>query len=148
MFDRLGSLSPEAADAIVIGDVFARLDAQAALPGVTAIVESWRPDIVLHEPVEFASWVAAENAGVPQVHVPIGLAAMGEMVLALLVEPLNELRALAGVRDDPELVHLRNLPCFTMVPPTLDGQDAGPPGAFWRFRESSARDRPGRLPAA
>src|SRR6187401_1579258 len=55
IFGRLPELSFDEANAIVIGEIFGRLDAQAALPGVISVIDSWRPDLVVREPAEFAS---------------------------------------------------------------------------------------------
>jgi UDP:flavonoid glycosyltransferase YjiC (YdhE family) len=146
VYGRLPSVSREEANAIVLGEIFGRLDAQAALPGVTATIDDWRPDVVVREPTEFASWVAAEKAGVPQLVVAIGVAAMDEAARPMLLEPLAELRALAGLDEDPELAGLAALPYFSMVPPGFDGADARRPGGVRRFRNSVERAQGGRLP--
>ena len=149
VFARLPSVPREESDVIVIGEVFGRLAAQAALAGVAATVDEWRPDVVVREPVEFASWVAAERAGVPQAVVAIGVASMNAMAaLPALREPLAELRALAGLDDDPELAGLAGLAYLSTVPPTFDTTDARRPDAIRRFRHPGEDDRPGRLPAS
>jgi glycosyltransferase len=148
VFGRLPSVPREEANAIVIGEVFGRLDAQAALAGVSATVDEWRPDVVVREPTEFASWVAAEKAGVPQAVVAIGVAAMDEVARPMLVEPLAELRVLAGLEEDPQLAGLGALPSFSMVPPTFDGDDARRAGAVQRFRKPLDGAPGGRLPAS
>jgi len=146
VFGRLPGLSTAEANAVVIREVFARLDAQAALPGVSATIESWKPDIVLSEPAEFGSWAAAERSGVPQIVVSIGLAAMGDTFLGYAAEPLAELRMIAGLPEDPQLDRLTAVPCFTFVPATLDGADTDAAGSPWRFRDASDRNRDARLP--
>src|SRR5687768_1559085 len=57
VFGRLPELPRDEANRIVMADVFGRLDAQAALPGVTEILAGWRPDVVVREFCEFASLV-------------------------------------------------------------------------------------------
>ena len=57
----------------VVGDLFAGLHARAALPGMLALVEQWRPDVVARETMEFASAVAADRFGVPQVRIGVHL---------------------------------------------------------------------------
>ena len=57
----------------VIRDLFAGLHARTALPGMLAAVEQWRPDVIVRETMEFASAVAADRLGVPQVRVGIHL---------------------------------------------------------------------------
>src|SRR5690242_14796314 len=49
---RLPSLGFDEADALVLRDVFARVDAQAGLPAVVETIERWRPDLVLRESAE------------------------------------------------------------------------------------------------
>jgi UDP:flavonoid glycosyltransferase YjiC (YdhE family) len=148
VFARLPSLSREEANAVVIGEVFGRLDAQAALPGVAETVEAWRPDVVVREPAEYASWVVAEKAGLPHAVVAIGVGAMDEVFLPALREPLSELWALAGLDGDPDLAGLAGLASLSTVPPTFDSTDAGGPGAVRRFRHAFGGDSQGRLPAA
>ncbi len=49
IFGRLPELSRVEANRVVMVEVFGRLDAQAALPGVMAHMASWRPDVVMRE---------------------------------------------------------------------------------------------------
>ena len=148
VFARLPGLAGHEADAIVVGEVFGRLDARAALPGVTATIESWRPDIVLREPCEFASLVAAERADVAQVQVAIGVGSLPAWAPAALEAPLNELRAEAGLGADPTLECLRTLTGFTSVPAGFDDEvgSAEADGRLWRFRDASLTARSGSLP--
>ena len=69
----LPSMTLEEADDVVIREVFARIDAQAALPAAIETLERWRPDLVVRESAELSSLAAAERAGVPHVHVCIGM---------------------------------------------------------------------------
>ena len=57
----------------VIAELFVGLDARAALPGMLALTEDWRPDLIVRETCEFASAVAAEQFDVPLVDVGIHL---------------------------------------------------------------------------
>ena len=148
VFARLPHLSTEAANAVVIGEVFGRLDAQAALPGIAATIESWEPDVVVRELCELGSFVAAEAAGVPQVVAAIGLQEVGEAALVHLREPVAELRDLAGLPADPELRRLRTLSHLTTVPAALDGPDRADGVPTSRFREPDGRRGESRLPAA
>lgn len=148
IYGRLAWVAREEANDIVIGEIFGRLDAQAALAGVTETVERWRPDVIVREPCEFASWVVAEKAGVPQVTVAIGVAAMDELSRPALLEPLAELRVLAGLDDDPGLAGLGAMPCLSTLPPTFDSTDARGPDAIRRFRHPIEADLQGRLPGA
>jgi UDP:flavonoid glycosyltransferase YjiC (YdhE family) len=155
VFGRVAQLPREEGDRLVIGEVFARLDAQAALPTLVATMARWAPDVVLRETCEFASLVAAEAAGVPQVHVAIGMGLRGGALVELLAAPLAELCELAGldVARGPEL--LAGTATFTSVPERLDRPEpvapgTSPPGAgpeppVWRFRDGTP-SRSERLP--
>ena len=123
---------------MVIREVFGRIDAQAGLPAVTEIVERWRPDVVLRESAELASLVAAERAGIPHVHVCIG---MHEVV-----PQFAELRRAAGGaraagrarRTGRPTSALDAEPVFSSVPRLLDdaaGRPSGRGRAYLRFHE-------------
>ena len=57
----------------VVQELFIGLHARAALPGMLAMVEDRRPDVVVRETLEFSSALAAERHDVPQVRVGIHL---------------------------------------------------------------------------
>ena len=62
-----GQLDLDAANARMIGEYFGRLDTAAALPGLRAIVEDWRPDVIVRDCWEYASTLVAELHGIPVV---------------------------------------------------------------------------------
>ena len=106
VFAPTAAMPAEEANAVVIGEVFGRLAAGAALPGVQAMVEAWRPDAIVRESYEFASVRAAERAGVPHVRVATGLASTEEWVLGHVADaPVEEIRA---------------SPLISFTPPGLD----------------------------
>ena len=57
----------------VVRDLFIGLHARTAEADMLAVVEDWRPDVIVRETMEFASAVAADRCGVPQVRVGIHL---------------------------------------------------------------------------
>jgi UDP:flavonoid glycosyltransferase YjiC (YdhE family) len=63
-------------EASVLGnrDLFARLAADAMLPRVDDVCATWKPDIVLRDPCEYASAVVAETRGLRMAQVAISLA--------------------------------------------------------------------------
>lgn len=124
----------DAGNVTVVREVFARLDAGAALPGLTDAMADWRPDLVLRETAELGSYVAAEAAGVPHVQVNTGTSSFMD-TLAVVEEPLVALGA------SPGLAGLRACARLTLVPGSLDGSapDGTAPPA--RFREPT-RDAP------
>lgn len=160
LFASLSSMSPEEADGVVIREVFGRLDARAAWPGVRRIVDEWRPDVVLREPCELGSLAAALASGVPHAEVAIGMGRVAQWTGAQLAEPLVELDELAGLSVGACAQAMATAPVFTCVPASLDGI---PDGAFlgggtasatvpqadpaiMRFRDGNASRRGGSLP--
>jgi UDP:flavonoid glycosyltransferase YjiC (YdhE family) len=156
VFDRVALLPRKEANRVVAAEVFARLDAQAALPELIDIVAGWEPDIVVREPYEFASLVAADSAGIRQVHVAIGMNRFGSGFADIVAEPLAELSTLVGLPSDRGATVAVTSPTFTSVPTVLDAPDRdfgdlAPSGSdtelgpIWRFRWPTDEGT-GRLP--
>ena len=117
---RLPGLSFEEADALVLREVFARIDAQAALPGLTRTIEHWRPDVVVRESAEIGSLAAAEVAGVPHVHACIGMHEVAEIFADAIAGPLDELSRIAGLDADRLANALAEETLVSPVPAMLD----------------------------
>lgn len=151
VFARLPDLSFEEANATVMTEVFCRLDAQAALPALTQIINTWRPDVIVREPAEFASLVAAERAGIPQVVVEIGLGHFYGSFLPILATPLAELSELAGLSEGAALRAMARSVLFTVVPAALDVRTAEEgstsPATIWRFHDALLTTGSAALPA-
>jgi UDP:flavonoid glycosyltransferase YjiC (YdhE family) len=139
VFEQVRDLHEDDANRRVVADVFARIDARAALPGVLAAYEAYRPDMVLSEQCEFAGPLAAERIGIPWARIGIGIAATESIVLARLAAAVDELRGEAGLRRDPHARRLRDARVLTLTPPCLeDPVTVGSPHTA-RFRELHTR---------
>jgi UDP:flavonoid glycosyltransferase YjiC (YdhE family) len=126
VFAPTARMPAEEANAVVIGEIFGRLDTAAALPGVEAMLRSWRPDAVVRESYEFASALAAEQAGIPHVRVATGLASTEDWVLGHAASAIP----IAAIRASPLL---------SFTPPALDD------GAVaCRFRTAGVEPGPNR----
>ena len=146
---RLPELGFEQANATVVREVFGRIDAQAALPGVADAIAVWRPDLVLREPAELGSLAAAVAAGTPLARVSIGVQEMDRYVTALVHEPLIELGELAGLPGSSLADAAAGETCLSLVPESLDR--AGDPDyhdgrVTARFRDSPAPRGTGSTP--
>jgi hypothetical protein len=133
----LAGRTREEAGAVVIREVFGRLNTEAALPAMRAIIRDRRPDIVVRESCELSSYVAAEAAGTPHVQVEVGLASFQQMAEPLLVAPLVELGATPG------LPGLRSALRLSLTPPSFEDPAAAGPADMARFRDRAA-DRSGQ----
>ncbi len=135
---RLPTLGFEEADELVIREVFGRIDAQAGLPSLVETVEGWRPDVVLRESAELASLAAAERAGVPHLHVCIGMHEVATRFAEAIVDPLDELGVLAGLGEGRLPSALADETVLSLVPEVLDhaaGEVPPRAAAFLRFNE-------------
>ena len=65
LMGQFSQLSFEAANAQMIGEFFGRIDTAAALPGLRALVESWRPDVIVRESWEYAAAPGGRAHGIP-----------------------------------------------------------------------------------
>ncbi|HEX8769476.1 MAG TPA: glycosyltransferase, partial [Acidimicrobiales bacterium] len=118
-----------AGNAIVVREVFGRIDTRAALPGMEAIFDDWQPDLVLREQTEFASYVVAERAGVPHGQVAVGLASFGQQFMPLVDEPLKALGFEGGVS------RALSAPMYSLLPPSFEDPAAPGPPTVRRFRD-------------
>jgi UDP:flavonoid glycosyltransferase YjiC (YdhE family) len=129
VFAALPQLSLEESNAVVIRDVFAGLDARAALADMAAVVHDWRPDLVLRETAEFSSYVVAEAQHVPHVQVAMGTAAIEKFAYPLIDEALVALGSSGGTAG------LRTAPILSLVPECLEDPDSRNIPAVHRFRD-------------
>ena len=113
--------------AYVIGELFIGLDARAALPGMLAAVEDWRPDLIVRETCEFASCVAAERFGVPLAQVGIHLDTLTDADPRLLAIAAPALQALG----------LKDLDAIGSVPVVTCRAFGDAPARVHRFRASN-----------
>ncbi|GAB7006136.1 glycosyltransferase [Nocardioides sp. AN3] len=138
---RLPSLSVDEANDVVLREVFARIDAQAALPALLATVERWRPDLIVRESAELASLAVAERAGVPHAHVCIGMRKVAARFAETIGEPLEELGRLAGLAEGRLATALADETVLSLVPEMLDlvdGETSLDGDAFRRFHDPVA----------
>ena len=126
-------LGIDQANAAMIGEFFAGIDVRAALPGLRAIVEDYRPDIIVRESWEFGSTLVADLYGIPIVRVGLGLAAIEARSVALAAPAVDAQRHTLGLPPDPTGDRLRDTPYLTMVPEPLDGDAAAAPALTHRF---------------
>jgi UDP:flavonoid glycosyltransferase YjiC (YdhE family) len=78
------------------------------------VVDAWRPDAIVRDPLEFGGYIAAEHARLP--HATI-LWAFYISAKALCPDAVLELRGRYGLPDDPELDTLDGYLVFDFLPP-------------------------------
>ena len=123
IWGRVPQLPPEEANEVVVGEIFGRLNSTAALPQLRAAVEEWRPDVILRDPNEYGSALAAELHGVPHARVAIGLASTEELGLRIAASAIDAIRRAQDLPPDPGADVLRGSPYLSTFPRSLDEGD-------------------------
>jgi UDP:flavonoid glycosyltransferase YjiC (YdhE family) len=100
-------------EVIVVGTIFAELNVNAMLPTFEAVIEEWKPDLILRETNEYASAIAAERHGIAHVRVSIGLALAEDAALSIASPQLEDVAPgiTAAIAASPYL---------TLFPESLD----------------------------
>jgi len=138
---RAHAATPDEANAIVVGELFAGTHARAALPGVMAAVAEWQPDVLVHETCEFAAALVAERAALPSVRVAVHMASLERYIAQFAAAEVDALRALLKIDRDPDGERLLAGPSITLTPPALDG---GLRDGHYREPAAPLEDPPGR----
>jgi UDP:flavonoid glycosyltransferase YjiC (YdhE family) len=144
VWSRVPRLTNDEANQVVVGEIFGRLNSTAALPKLRAAFEEWRPDVVLRDPAEFGSAVAAELHGVPHARVAVGLASTEEMCLGIAAGAVDAIRRVEGLPPDPGADALRGSPYLTTFP---RGLDEGDQPDTYRYHDPAWDAAPGELPS-
>jgi UDP:flavonoid glycosyltransferase YjiC (YdhE family) len=143
VWGRVPELSPDEQNAVVVGQIFGRLNTTAALPRMRAACEEWRPDVVIREPNEYSGALAAEVHGIPHARVAIGLISSEELALGLGAGELDAIRRAEGLPPDPRADLLRDSPYLSVFPRSLDEGDQ--PDTH-RFRDPAWEESAAELP--
>lgn len=88
---------------------------------LATLADAWRPDVIVHEDMEFGSWVVAERLSIP--HVTVQATAWRPRMRGLAGGPLNELRVRHDLAPDPDLACLYGAAFFTTRPSSLRDPD-------------------------
>ena len=131
----------EQANRVVVGQVYGRLDATAAVPGLDALVGRWRPDLLLRDSAEFGAALVAERYRLPCARVGCSLAVMESAFASAAADGLAALRAAEGLPPDPEGSTLLAGAYLTQFPHSLEDPACAGDGA-WRFRDAAPAREP------
>ncbi len=113
ILERLPIVTAGEASVLANRELFGRLATTAMLPSMERVLQDWRPDIVLRDPCEYSSVVAALRLGIPTAQVAIGLAET-EWASIDVAAPALEAHRQGLVQE------LRRSPYVTRFPATLD----------------------------
>ncbi|MFL6246059.1 MAG: glycosyltransferase [Thermoanaerobaculia bacterium] len=101
-FPALHDIAPGERYAWILANVYGDAAARRLIPGLLELFESWRPDVVIRDQMEFGSWLVAEKTGIPHVSYGYGLG-FQEPDQIVLRPILARLRGELGLAPDPML---------------------------------------------
>ncbi|MPZ87031.1 MAG: hypothetical protein GEU81_02950 [Nitriliruptorales bacterium] len=130
----LPGLPADEANRIVVAEVFGRIDTTAALPRLASTMARWRPDLVLRDPSEFASWLLVAHMSLPSVRVSISLLSLDRTFADAAADALQSLPAAEGLPVDAAALTCGDV--LAAAPATFD-----PPLETWTSRCTGTRSR-------
>jgi len=104
-------------EAYLLREGFAGWYARHKAADIVTRAETWQPDLLVRDEIDFGSAVAAERLGLP--HANVLVIAAGSFVRhELVAEPLNALRLEHGLPPDPNLAMLSRYLVLAPFPPS------------------------------
>ena len=123
---RFPGLSYDEIVAIAVREIFAGLNARAALPKLRETIRAWLPDLIVRESAEFAAAAAADEANIPHARVAAHNGRVEGPLILQAAEAVDALRKEVGLTPDHG-ASLRREHSLTFFPASMDGiaNDAG-----------------------
>lgn len=118
--------------------VFARLALlDGAVDDMAAVIRQWRPDLVVRSYIEFGSWIAAEQLGVPLAFMSPGALDLPAALLATFSGDVltKELPERHGLPHDPGLQRLYSYPYLNTMPAAVTPPGFPLPPTAFRYRD-------------
>jgi UDP:flavonoid glycosyltransferase YjiC (YdhE family) len=143
---RLATAGAQESMEIAIAEIFAGVNARAALPELQKAIQRFSPDLIVRDSVEFAALVAAEAARVKSARVAVHLVSFEESFSALAGDSVAALRAALGLAPDGGAA-FHSEPIFSAFPDSLDGPLSGGANTVVRFRARMPDDEPNAAPS-
>lgn len=130
----------------VLPALFVDVAARSRIRELTALLDRWRPDVVLHDVTEFAAPIAAIRAGIPHVAHGVSLVGPSPSLIAALRPAVDRLAAEHGIHAG--LDRLCAAPYLDICPPLLRGAEGNVFDPVVPVRSQAAAAAPGEhLPA-
>jgi UDP:flavonoid glycosyltransferase YjiC (YdhE family) len=111
------ALDPVSRMGLVAAEMFVGIAARDRVAGMRELIDSFRPDIVVHDATESAAPIAAALAGVPSAAHAVSLLSPTDALIAAVRPRLDELGAAWGVSRATD--RLLTQPFLDLCPPSL-----------------------------
>jgi len=113
VWERVRAGPPEAVSGLIDRELFAGHGTEAMLGPATSLCEEWRPQLIVREPCEYATSIAAHGRRIPQAQVGISQSRIEHDVLGLVADTLE--------RRSPGIARtIGEAPYLTSFPASLD----------------------------
>ncbi len=113
-----------------------------AVPDLLALVETWRPDLIVHDSSEFGGVVAAELLDIPHAQVEVHATGSRPDTMRVVYGPLQRLRAEHGLAERPIQDLIDEHLVLTPFPPSLTalGSPVAPTNHYVRVLPADGTD--------
>jgi N-glycosyltransferase len=117
--------------------VFAEIAGRGMVEDLVALIERWRPSLVIRNHVEFGAWIATELLGVPLAWLSPGALDLPAPLLASFTGNMltRELPARYGLAPDPGLTRLYGYPYLNTMPAAVTPPGFPLPPRMLRYRD-------------
>jgi UDP:flavonoid glycosyltransferase YjiC (YdhE family) len=122
-FSVIGPKAAAAADAPLeerlafMAELFVNQLGRHALPDLIQIAQSFSPQLIVRDSVEFAGCVAAEHLGLPHASIQVGAGVTAQLRSRVVTQKLEELRKLVGLPPDPGAEMVYRYLHLSFIPP-------------------------------
>lgn len=140
-FPAFSDVPPSERTGWLIDHVYADQAPRRLLPEMNALFDRWQPQVIVRDQAEFASWLVAEQRGIPHASFGYGLGLM-EQDRRRMAPGVEWLRAELGLPPDPRLERMFRHLRFEFAPPAYRPSDseANPNTHHLRFVPSDDPD--------
>ncbi len=122
-FPRFSEVAPAERTGWLIDHVYADQAPRRLVPELNVLFDSWQPNLILRDQAEFASWLVAEQRGVPHVSFGYGLGLL-EQDRRRMAPGVARLRAELNLPPDPRLERMFRHLRFEFAPPSYQPSDS------------------------
>jgi UDP:flavonoid glycosyltransferase YjiC (YdhE family) len=117
--------------------IFARAMPLDVVPDLVALIDRWRPDLVVREAADYSGYLAAELAGVPHAMVRSDSGSASYADRGAVAAALEEVRATFGLPSDPTAERAFDGLQLSFAPPVLDDPPHQLPATWQHIRPTA-----------
>lgn len=115
---------------------------------ILALIEDWKPDLLVRDEIEFGGCVAAERAGLPHASVQVSVSGQIRELRAVSPPRLAALRAEVGLPPDDKLASFERYLVLAPFPPGLRRSDAFVPPTLQSIQPAPVEQNEAQQPPA